>query len=232
MRGVESKLVGVALLRPLLPAVWRTVPWRVLAAAGAAGLLLAGSTRIPDGEPGAGIGLFVLRVTALVGAFGLVFVLDDPARNTSTGTPVGRAVRTVLRLAFVAPLAALWWTAVLLLLPAATRPPTAPVTLQAAGTAVAALALATVAVRFTDRAEVGRTTATRLTAVALLVTVVPDRWGLLAGPDGLWWQAVQIRWAVVLCAALAACALWTPEPLVRRRPIPARTGRPIPTRTG
>lgn len=218
----DTRAARVGLLRSLVPAVWRTVPWRAPAAAGVAGLLIAGSTRLPDDAPGADLGLFVLRVTALAGAVGLAFLLDDPARNTSAATPVGRAVRAGLRMAFMVPLAVLWWTAVVLLLPAATRPDLAPVTLQAAGTAVGALTLATAAVRFTDRAEVGRRTVVRLATVAVLMILVPSRWGLLATPEDPWWEATQVRWAVVLGVTLTMCAVWTPEPLERRRLIPTR----------
>ncbi|KUN80261.1 ABC transporter [Streptomyces griseoruber] len=193
--------------------VWRTLPRRALTIAGAVGLLLAASTRLPDHAPGAGPGLFVLRLTALSGALGLAFLLDDPARNTSATTPVARPLRTVLRLAMALPLTALWWTTALLLVPSPTRPPLLPVTLQAAATTAAALALATVAVRFTDSPEVGRSTAICLLTGAAVAVLTPNRWGLLATPADPWWEPTQLRWAAVLGVTLAVCALWTPEPL-------------------
>jgi fluoroquinolone transport system permease protein len=213
-----------ALLRALIRPVWRTLPRRALTTAAALGLLLAASTRLPDHAPGTGQGLFVLRLTALTGALGLAFLLDDPARAISATTPVGRPARTILRLALVVPPAALWWTTALLLIPAPTRPALAPVTLEAMATAAGALTLATAAMRFTDTAAAGRATAARLGAGAALMVLVPPRWGLLTTPDDPWWQATQLRWAAVLLVTLALCALWTPEPL-RRRPLrPALRG--------
>ncbi|MFF4589260.1 ABC transporter [Streptomyces sp. NPDC001388] len=210
-RGIPADL-----LRALAPPVWRALPRRVPAAAAALGLLPAAATRLPDHAPDAGLGLFVLRLTALVGAVGLAFLLDDPARNTCATTPIGRPARTALRLAMAVPLTALWWTAAVLLLPSPTRPPLLPVTLQAAAISAAALALATTAVRFTDRADVGRSAALCLGTAAAVTVLVPDRWGLLATPADPWWQAAQVRWTAVLLVTVAVCALWTPEPLGRR----------------
>lgn len=212
-RDVPAVLLRSLLLRSLLPPVWRALPWRALTAAGGLGLLLAGTTRLPDHAPDAALGLLVLRLTALTGALGLAFLLDDPARNTTATTPVGRPRRTVLRLAVVAPLTALWWAAALLLIPAPTRPALGPATLEAAGMTCAALALATIAVRFTPTAEVGRGAAIRLAAVAAVAVLVPNRWGLLATSQDPYWVATQVRWAVVLGSTLAVSALWTPEPL-------------------
>ncbi|WP_460073774.1 ABC transporter [Streptomyces sp. YKOK-I1] len=210
---VDGRRDTAALLRGLLVPVWRTLPRRALTIAGAVGLLLAASTRLPDHAPGTEPGLFVLRLTALSGALGLAFLLDDPARNTSATTPVARPLRTVLRLAMALPLTALWWTTALLLVPSPTRPPLLPVTLQAAATTAAALALATLAVHFTDSPQVGRSTAISLVTASAVAVLTPDRWGLLATPSDPWWEPAQLRWAAVLGVTLAICALWTREPL-------------------
>ncbi|RZU14890.1 hypothetical protein EV567_3872 [Streptomyces sp. BK239] len=158
----------------------------------------------------------LLRLVALTGALGLAFLLDDPARHTTATTPLGRPLRAGLRLAMAVPLAALWWTAVLLAVPASSRPPLGPVTLEAAATAVAAVALASAAIRFSDRAEVGKGTALLLGAAAVLTALVPARWGLLTLPGQPWWEEAQMRWAAVLAVMLASAALCTPEPLRRR----------------
>ncbi|MFF8972503.1 ABC transporter [Streptomyces sp. NPDC014995] len=185
--------------------------------AGGLGLALAGAVRLVGRAPGEELGAVLLRFVALSGALGLAFLLDDPARHTTATTPLGRSLRAGLRLALVVPLVALWWTAALLLIPEPNRPPLGPATLEAAAMAAAALALASAAVRFTDTAEVGKGTAIRLGAAALVVVLVPERWGLSAVPGEPWWEATQVRWAVVLGATVAATALCTPEPL-RRRP--------------
>jgi hypothetical protein len=180
------------------------------------GLLLAATPRLPEHAPDADLGRLVLRLTALTGALGLAFLLDDPARNTTVGTPVGRARRTVLRLALVAPLAFLWWATALFLVPAATRPELGPATLEAAAMACAALALATTAVRFTETAEVGRGTAIWLGVATGVTLLVPNRWGLLGTPHDPYWAATQLRWAVVLGATVTLSAIWTPEPVKGR----------------
>ncbi|MDQ0581911.1 ABC transporter [Streptomyces rishiriensis] len=228
MHGVaraESTVVPPGLLRSLVPPVWRGLPWRALTTVGGLGLLLAGATRLPEHAPDAELGRLVLRLIALTGALGLAFVLDDPARDTTATTPVGRPRRTVLRLAFVAPLLALWWAAVLLLTPAPARPALGPATLEAAGMAGAALALATIAVRFTRTAEVGRGAAIRLGAAAAVAVLVPNRWGLLGTSQDPYWAATQVRWALLLGVTVTLSVLWTPEPLRGGRPRRHGSGR-------
>ncbi|WP_327316125.1 ABC transporter [Streptomyces sp. NBC_01235] len=216
MRGVaeaETKRLPATLLRSLLPPLWHSLPWPALTTAGALGLLSAATVRLPDHAPDADLGRLVLRLTALTGALGLAFLLDDPARNTTAATPVGRAQRTVLRLALVAPLTVLWWATALLLIPAPARPALGPATLEAAGMVCAALALATIAVRFTEAPEVGRGTAIWLGVAAGVTLLVPNKWGLLGTPHDPYWVATQVRWAVVLGATVTLSAIGTPEPL-------------------
>jgi hypothetical protein len=193
--------------------VWRSLPWRPLTVAGGLGLLAAGTLRLPDHAPDVSAGLRALRLIALIGALGLAFLLDDPARNATAATPVGRPRRTLLRLVLVGPLTVAWWAAVLLLVPAAARPALGPATVEAAATAGAALALAVTAVRFTDSAAVGRGAAIRLGLLAAVTLMVPGRWGLTGTPQDPYWAATQMRWAVVLGVTAALGALWTPEPL-------------------
>ncbi|WP_406008159.1 ABC transporter [Streptomyces sp. NBC_00637] len=234
MRGLgraEATRVPPDLLRSLVPPVWRGLPWRALTTAGGLGLLLAGTTRLPGHPPDAELGRLVLRLTALTGALGLAFLLDDPARNTTATTPVGRPLRTLLRLAVIAPLPALWWAAALLLTPAPTRPALGPATLEAAGMAGAALALATIAVRCTQAAEVGRGAAIWLGSAAAVAVLVPNRWGLLGTSQDPYWAATQARWAVMLAATVVLSVLWTPEPL-RGRPRRPGSGRVGPTGGG
>jgi len=214
-------------LRALAVPVWRSLPWRALIAAGGLGLLMASTVRLPDRAPDPELGRLVLRLTALTGALGLAFLLDDPARRTTAATPVGRAFRAALRLALAAPVAALWWTAAVLLVPAPSRPALTPATVEAAATACAALALATLAVRFTEAAEVGKGAAVRLGVAAGVTLLVPDRWGLLGTPADPGWQATQLRWAAVLALTLTVCVTATREPVRRRPRIPVR--RPAPT---
>ncbi|MFF8931909.1 ABC transporter [Streptomyces longwoodensis] len=222
------------LLRALVPPVWRTLPWRAAAVAGTGGLLLAGSTRLPERVPDADAGWAVLRLVALLGALAFGFLLDDPARHTTAATPVGRAVRGGLRAGLALPVAAAWWTAALFLVPGPARPPAGPVTLEAAAMATTALALATTVIRCTDATRPGRATAIRLALAALAVALVPDRWGLLNLPGDPWWTGTQQRWASALVLTALLAGAGTPEPLRRwspgRRPLAGRPGRTSPAR--
>ncbi|MFF5473233.1 ABC transporter [Streptomyces achromogenes] len=213
MRGV---------IRALAVPVWRTLPWRTLGAAGAVGLLIPGLPRLSGAEPTDWVTLLLLRAAALVLALGLAFVLDDPARLGTTPVPTGRAVRTALRVALVAPLAALWWTAVLLLAPGAHRPPAGDVTLEAGAACTLALALAGLAVRHSDDPYPGRPAATVLLAAALLAPLLPpDGWPLFVPVGDPRWDTAHDHWAWLLAAAGAIWLLTLREPLrrpFRRRP--------------
>ncbi|MCG0064199.1 MULTISPECIES: ABC transporter [Streptomyces] len=194
--------------------VWRTLPWRTLGAAGAAGLLTAGLSRLPGTEPDSRLALGLLRGAALAGALGLAFLLDDPARDGTTTVPTGRAARTALRVALVAPVAALWWAAALLLVPGAHRPPAGAVTLEAGTACALALAAATVAVRHSDDPRPGRPAATAVLVTALLAPLLlPSRWALFTGPEDPRWAAAHDRWAWLLAGAVTVGVASLGEPL-------------------
>ncbi|MFJ4204984.1 ABC transporter [Streptomyces sviceus] len=205
----------------LVAAVARTVPWRAVGAGAVVGLLIVGLPRLLSGSPDAGLGLNLLRAAALVFAVGLAFLLDDPARRLTTPVPTRRWVRTGLRVALVAPVAALWWTAALALVPAPARPPIGAVTLEAAATAVLAAAAAAVAVRFTDEPEPGPSVAAGFLTLALLAPLLlPTRWDLFVAVGAPNWQAAHVRWAVLLAGAVLLGAACAPEPVrgLRSRP--------------
>ncbi|AQS68889.1 ABC transporter [Streptomyces pactum] len=202
------------LVRP----VWRTLPWRALSAAGLLGLLLAAAPAAVGAEPDRWQTLTLLRGVALTGALGLAFLLDDPARHLTAPVPTRRPLRQALRVALVAPLAALWWTAVLLLVPSASRPPAGDITLEAAVLVVLALAGAATAVRLTDEARPGPSIAAALLLTAVLAPLLaPESWALFVTPDDPRWPAAHDRWAVVLGAAAVVWGVCGPEPLGRRR---------------
>jgi len=178
----------------LVVAVARTVPWRAVGAGAVVGLLVVGLPRL-SGPLAAWLGLPLLRAAALVFALGLTFLLDDPARRLTTPVPTRRWVRSGLRVALVAPVAALWWTAALALVPAPARPPIGAVTLEAAATAVLAVAAAAVAVRCTDEPEPGPSVAAGFLTLGLLAPAPPPhplesvrrggRSELAGGPRGM-----------------------------------------------
>ncbi|WP_234029348.1 ABC transporter [Streptomyces sp. PsTaAH-124] len=207
--GTPRRVIG-ALVRP----VWRALPWRVTGAAGGLALLCAGGTRlVPDGGPGPAAGVVVLRLVALLGGFALGFLLDDPARHATSAVPVRRPVRAALRLALVAPLAAAWWTAALLLVPEGARPPAGPLTLEAAATALTALALAAATVRFGPEPTPGTTVALTLLVLAVALLLAPERWSLLPAPGDPNWAVAHRWWAAIGAAAALAWAACLPDPL-------------------
>ncbi|WP_320785041.1 ABC transporter [Streptomyces sp. CRN 30] len=212
MRGLRD-------VRTLARPVARTVPWRALAAAGGTGLLLAGLPGWADREPAAGAVLLGLRGAALAGGLGLAFLLDDPARHTTAAVPVPRPLRQVLRAVTVAPLVVLWWTAVLLVVPADVRPPAADVTLEAGAVALLAVAGAAAVLRTTHHTTPGRGVATGLLLAAVAAPLLlPHDWDLFVQPTDPRWPTSHDRWAVVLATAAAGwawCARETSR--IRRR---------------
>ncbi|WP_243762332.1 ABC transporter [Streptomyces sp. Tu 3180] len=211
---VSGRPVGLALVRP----VARAVPWRAVGTAGALGLLLAAVPRLTGDQATGWLALNALRSSALAFALGLAFLLDDPARHTTAAVPTRRPVRHALRLALVAPVAALWWTAALHLVPRAVRPPEAGVTVEAAAVLALALAGAALAVRVGGGTGPGRAVAGGLLASAVLAPLLwPGRWALFVTPDDERWAAAHDRWTVLLCAALVVAAVCAAEPLRRGR---------------
>ncbi|MGC9382013.1 ABC transporter [Streptomyces sp. MH13] len=209
MRGVTRALAGP---------VWRTLPRRALAAAGTLGLLVAAAPVVVGAEPTPSQTLTLLRGTALIGALALAFLLDDPARHLTVPVPVRRPLRQALRVALVAPLAALWWTAVLLLTPSAARPPAGDITLEAAALGALALAGAAAAVRLTGEARPGPAVAAALLLMAVLAPpLTPEDWALVVPPEDPRWPAAHDRWAVLLAAVAVVWGVCGPEPLGRGR---------------
>ncbi|MEU7718055.1 ABC transporter [Streptomyces tibetensis] len=201
--------------RQLVLPVHRTVPWGALGAAGAAGLLLAALAR--TGETAERLSLYLLRAAILSFAVGLAFLLDDPARHTTSTVPTRRPVRVALRTALVVPAAAAWWTVALLLVPPEVRPPIADITLEAGAAFVLAVAGAAAAVRFSEATRPGLpVTGALLTTAVLTVLLWPGRWALFVQVQDERWAAAHERWALVLGGAVLLGAACTAEPLRRR----------------
>ncbi|MGC0376433.1 ABC transporter [Streptomyces sp. SAI-229] len=184
-----------------------------IGAAGSLGLVLAAVPRLmgdqADGRPA----LNALRASAVAFALGAAFVLDDPARHTTAAVPTRRAVRHGLRVLLVAPVAAVWWTAALLLVPVPVRPPAAAITLEAATALALALAGSAFAVRRGDGARPGQAVAAFLLVGSVLGPLLtPGNWALFTTPDDPGWAAGHDRWAVLLCAALLVGAVCATEP--------------------
>ncbi|WP_427921029.1 ABC transporter [Streptomyces sp. cg40] len=210
---VTTRVLG-QLARPVL----RTLPRRALGAGAGAGLLLAALPRLTSADFDPKSALLLLRGAVLAFAVGLTFLLDDPARQVTAAVPTRRMLRTALRTALVAPLAALWWTAAVLLIPAQARPPVGDTTLEAAAAAVVALAASAAAIRLTDEAEPGQRLAIALVATSMAAALLlPQEWGLFAMPKNKWWAVGHDHWAFVLAGAALVWAACGPEPVRRRR---------------
>lgn len=217
---VSAGMLGAVLLRPLA----RTMPWRMIAAAGALGLLLAATPRLTGEEANAWLALTALRASAVAFALGAAFLLDDPARHTTAAVPTRRAVRHGLRLALMAPVAVLWWTGAYFLVPGSLRPPAAGSTVEAATILALALAGSAFAIHRGDSARPGQAVAGFLLASAILAPLLcPGSWALFVTPDDPRWGVAHDLWTLLLCAVLVAGAVCTTEP-VRRLRLRSRLG--------
>ncbi|MFF5959414.1 ABC transporter [Streptomyces luteogriseus] len=203
------------LTRHLVLPVHRTLPWGVVGAAGAAGLLLTALTR--TGESAERLSLYMLRAAVLAFAVGLAFLLDDPARHTTAVVPTPRPVRVALRVALAAPVAAAWWTVALLLVPPGARPPVGDITLEAGAACVLAVTGAAAVVRFSEAARPGLPVAGGLLTTAVLTMLFwPGRWALFVPVEDERWAASHDRWGVVLAGAVILGAVCAVEPSRRR----------------
>ncbi|MEU7471424.1 ABC transporter [Streptomyces sp. NPDC044984] len=227
------RATATALLRPTV----RTMPWRAVAAAGTLGLLLAAVPGLMGDQATGRLALNALRASAVAFALGAAFVLDDPARHTTAAVPTRRAVRHGLRVLLVVPVAAVWWTAALLLVPGPVRPPAAGITLEAATALALALAGAALAIHRGDGARPGQAVAGSLLVGSVLGPLLtPGSWALFTAPDDARWAAAHDRWAVLLCAVVvvgAACATEPGRRLTRRgfRGLRSPSGTSGPSRT-
>jgi hypothetical protein len=194
-----------------------------LGAGAGLGLLLAGTMRWAGGDVRGWPALTLLRAAVLAYALALTFLLDDPARHTTATVPTRRALRTALRIALVTPLTALWWTTVVLLVPADARPPVADVTLEAAAACALALVAGALAVRWTHEPRPGPSVAATylLTAVAA-PHLLPTGWQLFVWPQDSSWDPAHVRWAWLLAGGLLALAAGIREPVRRRTLRPGR----------
>ncbi|WP_260845366.1 ABC transporter [Streptomyces sp. SLBN-31] len=213
-RADATRREGRGLVRELAAPVCRTVPWRALAGGNLLGLLAAAVPRLSGGAGGPWVALALLRAAVLAHALALAFLLDDPARHTTAAVPVRRPLRVALRLALVAPVTALWWTAALLLVPSSVRPPAGAVTLEAAATCALALAGAALAVRLADEPRPGPSVAAALLFTAFLTVLLwPERWPLFCSPGDPKWGEAHERWAWLLAGALLVLGVCLREPV-------------------
>lgn len=216
-RGAAPGPLSPAHVAELIPAVWRTLPWRALGSGAAMGLVIAGTTRVWEEHYNPWLALNTLRASALAFALGMAFLLDDPARHTTATVPTPRPLRQALRLAVVAPFAALSWIAAILLVPTGLRPPLGPVTLEAITAGVLALALGAAWIRRSQEPEPGVSIAVALLTLAVLtLLLIPEDWTLFVDPDDPRWADSHERWWGVLAAAVTLAAVWAREPLGRR----------------
>ncbi|MEV0483920.1 ABC transporter [Streptomyces sp. NPDC050508] len=201
------------LIRPVL----RALPVRALGSTAAVALLIAALPRLLSDEPNPWSALVALRAAALAFALGLAFVLDDPTRDLTSSVPTRRILRTTLRVALVAPFAALWWTAAVLLVPSEVRPPVGDMTLEAAAAAALSLAAAAAVLRFTDEPEPGQRVAAGFLLIALVSPLaLPYDWGMYVSPAEKQWGVGHDHWAMVLVGAGLVWAACGPEPVRRR----------------
>lgn len=194
--------VALALVRPTV----RAVPWPAVSAGALLGLVVVGAAAALvelDAEGWTN----VLRLAALAGAVGAAFVLDDPADRTTTAAPAARLLRRTVRVSLLVPLAALWWTVVLLLpgvvdgKPVLDGLPLVGITVEAAALLGVALGAAALGGQTGDGGVAG---ALAVLAGALLTHLPPRPYRLAVTPDDPAWDSVHDVWAGLVLVAVVA----------------------------
>jgi hypothetical protein len=196
------------LLTSLIPATWKTLPWPALAGGILPGPLLAAvpaitSTRSPP--PGYAT---LLRLAALAGALGVAYLLDDPARTTTSVVPVPRWLRWCLRVTLTAVPVTAWWAGTLLVawlgMDHATRTgmPFTTISLEAATMLTLAAALSATASRRPNVTHGSTIAIPVLLALAALITRAPRSVALIVPPADPRWTQVHQAWAVLLISGL------------------------------
>jgi hypothetical protein len=221
------------LLAGLAAASARTLPAAPLAAAAVTGLgLVLAGTLVIERPDLAGVAA-TLRLAAVCGALGVAVVLDDPPERTTTAAvPVPLLLRRTLRVLLVAPLAAVWWAALLWLARNQLDPavsgalPVGRLTLEAGTLLVVAAALASAGARVTaDRSGSVVAVPALLVGLVAAQTLLPARLALFVDPGSPVWTAARGRWLVVLAAALAGFVAAGRDPGGRRLGALLRLGR-------
>lgn len=183
------------LLRPTL----RALSWGPPVAAVVAGLGIVAVPVLAGAKLDASGLTTLLRLTAVCGALGGAFLLDDPAARVIAGTPTPRLLRQALRVAAALPLfAAGWWAATAI---AGGRAlPIGGLTVEAATLLAVALSVTAVWTRHEHSGAAGPAAATTTLALAALGAVVSD--SVFPSPDDPGWDQIHLGWAAVLAIAL------------------------------
>lgn len=203
--------LSVRVLPSLLAPTARVLPWAPLLTATGLGLAIVSvpaAMSVTLGPPDLS-GL--LRAAAVCGALGMAFGLDDPAARSLETVPTPRPLRYAVRVATLVAAAAAWWAVALAVTVAGAEQgigaalPLRGLTLEAAG--IAAVALAVAAVRLRLRPDGGGLVAApAVLALVLAASALPQRVALFVSPDSDLWRAAHERWVVVLALAVGALA--------------------------
>ncbi|MCW6010938.1 hypothetical protein K1W54_41285 [Micromonospora sp. CPCC 205371] len=221
----------------LLAPTARAMSWPPFLAAAGFGLVIvavpAAMTVVLSGEDL----VRLLRLTALCGALGVAFLLDDPAARMAATAPTPRVVRHAVRAAVALAAAAVWWAAVVAITvvgagkEVAARLPLWDASLEAAAFASAALALAAARSR-NGSAGAGAVAAPAALVLALLLSRLPERLAMLVAPGDPRWEAAHDRWAALLAAAVVGLLWAGHEPVRARRSRTSRRAGPRSVRPG
>jgi hypothetical protein len=206
------------LLTSLIPATWKTLPWPALAGGTLPGPLLAAvpaiaSTRIPP--PGF---TTLLRLAALAGALGVAYLLDDPARTTTSVVPVPRWLRWCLRATLTAVPVTAWWAGTLLVAwlgmdhAVRTGMPFTTVSLEAVTMLTLAAALSAAVSRRRNVTHGSTIAIPVLLALAALFALAPRSLALVVSPADPRWTHVHQAWAILLLSGLISFITLSHEP--------------------
>ena len=198
----------------------RTLPWATLAAAALLGVvfLLLLRPRSAGSQP-----IGALRIAAVLLAAATGFCLDDRAEPTLAASPTTRLARRVVRLGVGLATAAGAWAALAalaLVLTPGHDLPVAALTVEAAGMAAVALAVAGLTIERSPDGLGGVASGPALLALLLGSHVASVRWQVFSllpvGPGDPIWTEAHIRWGLLLALSLGVVLACSADPARRR----------------
>lgn len=165
----------------------------------------------------------LLRVAAISGAFGVAFLLDDPAARSTAVVPTSRLRRLAARLVVALPVLALWWAAILGVTVTGAGDagglPLVDLSVEAGAIVAGALGAAAVGLRRSaDGIASGVAVPALLAGLAVLWFLPPPATLFVVPDDPRWVPTHHVWWALLIATALTTL-------LAGREPVPARRNR-------
>jgi hypothetical protein len=224
----------------LLVPTLRAMSWRPFLAGPALGLMVVA---VPAAMPVTltpGNLIMLLRLAAVCAGLGTAFLLDDPAKPTTSTAPTPGWMTVIVRAAVGVSASAVWWAAALGATIAGAAEgvgealPRSGLTLEVGTVLAAAFALAAVGWRHAPRGVASPAAAPAVLVVVILAALLPEHLALLVGVEEPGWSVAHGRWLVLLVAelmtALFAVSLTPKTTYYRHRRVCRLRSVPLPWR--